>query len=152
MLRICEVNMKPTTDKTLSTLKCELGFLDSGAYRVSIGERQPLFAMETAPSWRQPFFFEDSPSCPKKRYCSCDPEGDCVLLSLVPAEHKHETVPCRHIPLNQEGQTIASLYKTAGSNNEIETTLRSWLVKTIKGLEESAAPEMCSQEPRPFAR
>lgn len=36
MLRICEVNMKPTTDKTLSTLKGELGFLDSGAYRVSI--------------------------------------------------------------------------------------------------------------------
>src|SRR5262249_9714560 len=98
--------MKPTTHKVLTTLKGELAFLDGGGYRTSIGERQPLFAMETEPSWRQPAFFEDSPSCPKKRYCSCNPEGDCLLLSLVPAEHQHEPVPCRHIPLNERGETI----------------------------------------------
>jgi hypothetical protein len=127
--------MKPTIDKTLATLKRELAFLDEGGYHTSIGERQPLFVMETGPCWRQPAFFEDSPICPKKRYSPCEPEGDCVLLNLVPLEHQHEPVPCRHIPLNEAGDTIASLYKTAGSNQEIEATLRSWLVKTITGIE-----------------
>ncbi len=135
--------MKSTADKVLTILKGELAFLDHGGYRSVIGERQPLFAMETAPSWRPPMFFEDSPSCPKKRYCSCDPEGDCSLLSLVPAEHRHENVPCRYIPLNEEGQTMASLYKTAGSNKEIEARLRSWLIKTITCLEGSAAAGWC---------
>jgi hypothetical protein len=132
--------MKPTTESVLSILKSELAFLDSGGYRTSVGERQPLFCMETSVSWRHPMFFEDSPSCPKKRYCSCNPESDCVLLSLVPRERQHETVPCRHIPLNEKGQSIASLSKTA-SSNEIETILRRWLVKTIESLEESAASE-----------
>ena len=132
--------MKLITDRALTTLKGELAFLDGGGYRTSIGGRQPLFAMETGCSWRQPTFFEDSPSCPKKRYCRCNPEGDCLFLSFVPAERQHEPVPCRHIPLNETGDTITSLYKTAASKREIEATLRSWLVKTIASLEESAAP------------
>lgn len=131
--------MKPTTEKVLATLKGELAFLEGGGYRTMVGERQPLFVMETAPSWRPPLFFEDSPSCPKKRYCPCDPDGDCALLSLVPAEHRHDNIPCRHIPLNEAGETMAGLYRTADSNKAIAATLRSWLVKTITSLEESPA-------------
>jgi len=129
--------MKPTTANALSVLKSELAFLDVGGYRTSIGERQPLFCMETGASWRRPLFFEDSPSCPKPRYCACGSDGDCVLLSFVPIERRREIVPCWHIPLNAQGETIASLSGTA-TNTEIETTLRTWLVTTIKSLEERA--------------
>lgn len=119
--------MKPTFDKTVKTLEGELAFLDGGGYHP--------FVTETGPSWRQAAFFENTPSCPKKRYCRCDPESDCVLLNLVPVEHQHEPVPCRHIRLNERGDTINSLQKTAASNKEIETILRPWLLETITGME-----------------
>ncbi len=118
----------------LAVLKQEREFLDSGGYRSSIGSRQPLFCMETSADWRQPLFFEDSPSCPKKKYCACDPEGDCVLMSFVPAERRHETIPCHHIPLNEKGQTISSLSRTA-PNKEIESALRIWLDTTMRDFE-----------------
>jgi hypothetical protein len=135
--------MKPTTHKALSVLKGELEFLDNGGYRKPIGQRQPLFCMETAASWRQPLFFEDSPSCPKPRYCACDPSGECVLLDFVPVERRHETAPCWHIPLNEKAQTIGSLYRNT-PNKEIEAALRAWLVKSIRDLEERAASESAS--------
>jgi len=56
-------------------------------------------------------------------------------MSFVPKERRHEAVPCRHIPLNDLGETIDTLYRT-GTNEEIEDTLQSWLVKTIGQLEE----------------
>jgi len=123
-----------TAEKTLSTLKQELEFLNQGGYQKPIGSRQPLFCMETSAEWRQPSFFEDSPSCPKQRYCPCNPEGDCVLLGFVPGEHRHEAVPCRHIPLNDQGETINSLDRTT-THEKIEGTLRNWLVKTIERLQ-----------------
>jgi hypothetical protein len=133
------------SNSTVSTLKHELEFLDTGGYRGTIGSRQPLFCMETSVEWRQPLFFEDSPSCPKKKYCACDPEGDCTLMSFVPAEHRQETIPCHHIPLNENGQTIHSLHGT-GTQKDIEAKLRTWLVKTIKSLEEPIANQVSSNE------
>ena len=123
-----------TAENTLSTLKQELEFLNQGGYRKPIGSRQPLFCMETSAEWRQPSFFEDSPSCIKQRYCPCNSEGDCVLLGFVPDEHRHEAVPCRHIPLNDQGETINSLDRTT-THEKIEGTLRGWLVKTIERLQ-----------------
>ena len=76
------------TNNTLSPLRHELEFLDQGGYRTPIGSRQPLFCMETAAEWRQPLFFEDSPSCPKKRYEACYPERACVLMSFLPMEQR----------------------------------------------------------------
>lgn len=125
--------MKQTND-ALSTLKHELEFLDKGGYRTPVGSKQPLFCMETSVGWRLPHIFEDSPSCPKKKYCVCDPKGDCTLMSLVPLEHRRDAVPCHHIPLNEAGETIESLYRT-GTTAEIEAALRNWLVKSIKELE-----------------
>jgi hypothetical protein len=88
--------------------------------------------METGASWRKPTFIEDSPSCPKEKYCACNPEGDCVLMSFVPNEHRHDTLPCHHIPLNEKGETIASL---ATDRDKVEPVLRGWLVKTIEKLQ-----------------
>jgi hypothetical protein len=122
------------TNNTLSTLRQELEFLDHGGYRTPIQYRQPLFCMETSVESRKPLFFEESPACPKKRHTACRPESGCALMGFVPVEHQHETVPCRHIPLNEKGETIDSLYRT-GANEKVERTLRSWLVKTIQQFE-----------------
>ena len=122
---------------TLSVLQHELEFLDHGGYRRPVSSRQPLFCMETSADWKSPLFFEDSPSCPKRKYENCIPERDCALMEFVPVEHRHETVPCRHIPLNQSGETIESLSKT-GKGQAIEGALRSWLVTAIEKLEAPA--------------
>jgi hypothetical protein len=123
--------MKPT-HTPLETLKKELEFVDHSGYRKPIASRQPLFCMETGSNWRKPTFIEDSPACPKEKYCACNPEGDCVLLGFVPNEHKHETLPCHHIPLNEQGETIASLQT---DRDKVEPVLRNWLVRTIEKLQ-----------------
>ena len=105
----------------LQALEDELEFLQKGYYRTLL-------------VWRLPFIFEDSPTCPKDRWCAC-PAADCALMGFVPKESRHEAVPCRYIPLNEIGETVDSLYRT-GTNEEIEQTLRSWLLKTIRQLEE----------------
>lgn len=104
------------------SLRNELDFVREGGYR------SPL-------EWRPPLIFEDSPSCPANRRCACA-EADCALMAFVPKEHRYEAVPCRHIPLNEAGETVDSLYKT-GTNEEMEQALQSWLLKSIKQLEDS---------------
>jgi len=113
----------PSTKNPLQALKNELEFLQKGYYRT------PLV-------WRLPLIFENSPICPKDRRSGC-PAADCVLMGFVPKECRHEAVPCCHIPLNEIGETVDSLYRT-GTNEEIEQTLQSWLLKTIRQLEESS--------------
>jgi hypothetical protein len=109
--------------KTLQALKDELQFVQKGGYRA------PL-------AWRAPLVFEDSPRCPKERGSAC-PDMDCMLIRFVPKECRYEAVPCRHIPLNDLGETIDSLYRT-GTNEEIEETLQSWLLETIRQLEQAS--------------
>ena len=102
-----------TTKDRLQILKSELQFLDNGGYR------SPIL-------WRSPRIFEDSRICPKDPWSAC-PHGDCVLLDYVPNQSGQETVPCRHIPLNERGETLATLYST-GTNEEIQLILREWLL------------------------
>jgi len=118
--------MAATKDR-LQVVRNELRFLESGGYRLPI-------------LWRSARIFEDSPTCPKDRWSAC-PHGDCVLLDLVPEQSRHEAIPCRHIPLNETGETLNTLYST-GTNEEIQETLREWLLKTITELEQSTLAEM----------
>lgn len=119
-----------TTKDRLQILRNELQFLDGGGYR------SPIL-------WRSPRIFEDSPTCPKDPWSAC-PHADCVLLEFVPNESRQQTVPCRHIPLNESGETLATLYNT-GTNEEIQLTLREWLLKRIAELEQAAQAEMPSK-------
>ena len=128
--------MENKTD-ALATLKQELDFLDHGGYRSRRGARQPLFCMETESEWKEKEFFEDSPTCPKKRYCACAAEQDCFLKEMVPADRLTTEVPCRHIPLNAKGDTIESLSKTC-THNQVESAIRGWLVNEIGKLEQHA--------------
>ena len=111
------------TKSALRFLKNELKFVQKGGYRAPLG-------------WRAPLIFEDSPTCPKER-CSACPGVNCVLLSFVPEECLYEPVPCRHIPLNELGETLDSLYRT-GTNDEIEQALQSWLLDNILQLEKKS--------------
>jgi hypothetical protein len=108
----------------LETLRFELKFLEDGGYGRS--PRAP---------WRAAYVFEDSPTClnfsdPSRPH----PCSECVLMQLVPLELREQAVPCRFIPLNGDGQTVDSLYRT-GTQKELEEALRDWLQREIRRLE-----------------
>jgi len=115
-----------STKHKLGALVKELEFLDSGGYRLVMG-------------WRPPLVFEDSPICPKPP-CSACLNTQCVLLDFVLEEHRVQTIPCRHNPLNQIGETLHTLYNKA-SMEEIEKGLREWLTKKIAELEQASREE-----------
>ena len=58
------------------------------------------------------------------------PCAECILMQYVPESRKGEDVPCHHIPLDQEGRTIATLDAT-----EAEEVLKRWLRHEISRLE-----------------
>lgn len=105
----------------LEVLQFELSFLEGGGYG-----RSPH-----AP-WRAPAIFEDSPICPN----FCDPArphpcDSCLLQEFVPGERQSESIPCRFIPITQEGQTVDDFYRT-GSQPEMEAALAQWLRAQIE--------------------
>jgi len=109
----------------LEVLKFELEFLEKGGYGRS--PREP---------WRPLAIFEDSPTCMNyDTKENPEPCGACVLMHLVPPQLQSEKIPCRHIPLNADGETLDSLYRW-GDQHEIEDTVENWLRATIAKLEE----------------
>jgi hypothetical protein len=123
-----EALVKP--DNTLSLLKKELDFVSEGGYRNQYG-------------WRPPLYFEDSEICPPTAYSRCS--NDCVLTAFVPEASRFEAPPCRHIPLNEAGETLKQLYRT-GTIEETEAAVREWLRSTIEKLELAAAREKTDTE------
>ena len=112
----------------LDVLKFELNFLEKGGYGRS--PREP---------WRQPLALEDSPTCmnydSKTHPAPCD---ECILMQLVPPAQRGKKIPCRHIPLIVEGETLDYLYR-CGTQQEIEEAMKNWLMATIKRLEKERA-------------
>ncbi len=109
----------------LDVLKFELSFLEAGGYGRS--PREP---------WRARLAFEDSPTCMNydAREDDRQPCRECVLMQLVPPSERGQKIPCRHIPLTPDGQTLDSLYVT-GTQQEIEEALASWLHARMQTLE-----------------
>ncbi len=114
----------------LAVLKAELEFVEKGGYRNT-----------DLSAWRPQFIFQDSPTClnsdstqPPK------PCSDCVLNQLVPTDLRRRNIPCRYIPLNEQGETIDSFYR-CGTREELESALRNWLGTTIHRLEEAKTAE-----------
>ncbi|HYL87064.1 MAG TPA: hypothetical protein VE263_22770 [Candidatus Angelobacter sp.] len=117
--------MPDTVRDLLDVLKFELRFLEAGGYG-----RSPH-----APR-RQPLIFEDSLSCMNfNSQADRAPCTSCLLMQFVPPASVLEQVPCRHIPLNASGQTLAALYES-GTQQEIEEAMASWLKSAIRHLEQ----------------
>jgi hypothetical protein len=122
----------------LEVLKFELEFLKDGGYGRS--PRTP---------WRPQYIFEDSLSC--MNYDSKENPGPCsacVLMYLVPPQARAEKIPCRHIPLNDSGETLDSLYRYS-NQVEIEETVEEWLQNTIRLLEEQRLSLRIAHEQSP---
>ncbi len=108
----------------LEVLRFELEFLEKGGYGRS--PRTP---------WRPQFIFQDSPTCMNyDSMANPAPCSECLLLQFVPSASHGEKIPCRHILLNQAGETIESFYRT-GTQPELEAVYGSWLRQSIQKLE-----------------
>jgi hypothetical protein len=115
----------------LEVLKFELSFLEDGGYGRS--PRTP---------WRAPAVFEDSPICPN----FCDPARphaceNCLLEQFVPANRRAEDIPCRFIPLTEQGETVEDFYRM-GSQKEMEEALARWLRAQIQRIESERAAKI----------
>ena len=115
----------PQDDRNvLDVLKAELEFVTKGGYGRS--PREP---------WRASLILEDSPTCmnfdTKENPTPCT---DCLLMQFVPQELQGEMVPCRHIRLTQDGESIMDLYRGA-TQSQLEEALIGWLQTRIAELE-----------------
>jgi len=131
----------------LNALKLELEFCELGGYEPVRG-RFPARANHSDPisvhfgesipeSRSEHAVFRDSPSClnyglPVREH----PCSECWLMDFVPAEKRGEPIPCHHIPLNERGDTVATL-GGPGDAPDVQTAVLGWLRRTIQRLEEA---------------
>ncbi len=108
----------------MDALKIEMSILEGGGYGRSV--RTP---------WHDTTLLRDSITClnagevERKHPC-----GECFLIAHVPEAHKSDEIPCHHIPLNKEGDTIESMDRE-GRREEMEQSLLRWIRATIERLE-----------------
>jgi hypothetical protein len=126
--------MSKDTRDILEVLRFELNFLEQGGYGRSV--RTP---------WKPTSIFQDSLSCinfndPERPH----PCSECLLTDLVPGEAQSATVPCHHIPLNANGETVDSMERTC-NQAELEETLKNWLRATIRRIEQERARKAAAQ-------
>jgi hypothetical protein len=119
----------------LEVLKAELQFLLKGGYH-----------HPTRAAWRPQLMFQDSPTClnfdpaqPRK------PCSECILMQLVPEDLRSKKIPCRYIPLDEQGQTIDTFY-SFGTQEELEIVVAQWLKTTIARLEREKAEGLRDSE------
>ena len=112
----------------LEVLKFELNFLEQGGYGRSV--RTP---------WKPTSIFQDSLSCinfndPGRPH----PCNECLLTDFVPDDAQAQSVPCHHIPLNHEGETVDSMERQY-NQGELEEAVKNWLRGTIQRIEQERA-------------
>ena len=134
----------------LNALKLELKFCELGGYNPVQGrlparasENDPismfLFHESTQESRKELSVFRDSPSClnyglPAREH----PCSECWLITFVPAEKRGEAVPCHHIPLNERGDSVATL-GGPGNAAVVQEAVLNWLRRMIQQLERAPA-------------
>src|SRR5688572_6611879 len=112
----------------LEIFKNELDFIEKGGYGRSV--RTP---------WQDKSTFQDSLSCINYGYpYRAHPCSECHLLEFVTPEHRTEPVPCHHIPLNTDGDTIEDL-ELQDNQAKLEREVGRWLRERIKQIEEERA-------------
>ena len=123
-LRLLETHMSDDKRDVLEVLKFELAFLEQGGYGRSV--KTP---------WKPTSIFQDSLSCinfndPERPH----PCSECLLNDMVPTQAQGENVPCHHIPLNTEGETVDTMERQC-NQQEMEEAVKSWLRTTIARIE-----------------
>ncbi len=105
-----------TSEVVVSGLRDHLRSLDEQDHSKKMGRSSPLYFESSIACCRSPFF-----SCRSSR---------CALIHFVPEELRGEPAPCRHIQLNERGETLQALYGH-GETQKTEAAVRSWLISTI---------------------
>lgn len=98
-------------------------------------------------SWRPTLLIRDSPLCLKATAPGAHPCAECMVFLMVPPEKRSLLLPCHNIPLNQAGDTIATLY-AHGTQEELDRAFHDWLFATIQRLQEREAGAMKVLESR----
>jgi len=112
----------------LEVLKFELAFLEQGGYGRSV--RTP---------WKPTSIFQDSVTClnfdePERVH----PCSECLLMALVPPQERQAEIPCHHIPLNVQGETVDSVNRY-DNQQELEEKVKQWLRAAIQRIEAQRA-------------
>ncbi len=108
----------------LEVLKFELSFLEQGGYGRSVHAPQKPTSV-----------FQDSITClnfgePQRVH----PCSECMLIDFVPDAYRNENVPCHHIPLTTNGETVASL-ESRDNQPKLEQAMIDWLRALIARIE-----------------
>jgi CheY-like chemotaxis protein len=111
----------------LEALELVLAFLDN-AERQGIGPATLL---------QQRALFRNSPLCTDLRNSHfIDPCSHCPLLGFVPAHRRFETLPCHHIPLNADGETITRI-DFLNQQYKLYRLVKDWLQSAMRCLEQA---------------
>jgi hypothetical protein len=109
----------------LDILKGELEFIEKGGYDPT-----------TDRPWIPTSMFQDSSTCLRLQRIAHESNcEDCALLPFVPPVLRSEEVPCHHIPLNSQGETVYTLERQS-LHPEMEEIVKKWLSATIRQIEQ----------------
>ena len=127
--------MAKDDSELLELLKEELSFIEQGGYGRSV--RTP---------WKPTSTFQDSLTCINYGYpYRPHPCNECRLIDFVSEEDRTTTIPCHHIRLNEEGDTIMNL-EAAENQHKLEEEVKDWLRHKIKEIEEKNKRDAISSE------
>ena len=116
--------MSTDTRDRLEILKAELSFIEQGGYGRSV--RTP---------WKPTSVFQGSLSCLNYGYpYRAHPCSACLLDDFVPDAHHAAPVPCHHIPLDAEGETVEGL-EQKDNQQLLENKVKAWLRARIREIE-----------------
>jgi hypothetical protein len=127
--------MSNDTRDHLEILKAELDFIEKGGYGRSV--RTP---------WKPTSVFQGSLSCLNYGYpYRAHPCADCLLEDFVPECAQAAPVPCHHIPLDAEGQTVEEL-ELDDNQQRLEEKVKAWLRARIKEIEDRREVEAAAAQ------
>lgn len=114
--------------EALESLKLEVQMIERGGYQPSV--RAPRTEIR---------IFRDSASCPNLGLLEkVTPCAHCYLMEFVPAEHRTKDDACHYIPLNDFGDTVASL-EAEDNPEKTQGLVLGWLRRQIAQLEREVA-------------
>jgi hypothetical protein len=84
--------------------------------------------------------FRDSITCLNFGRESLEPCDRCWLMKFVPPGYNQQVLPCHQIPLNVEGETVASLGRT-GDRERLREAILGWLRSNITRMKQEIIKE-----------